>query len=148
VTAPLPRLPKLLAVALRAGGLEAVEKLVRAFGAKQLKVPHRCGDHHVLVAVAGRKVADAICDQAGGSVVEFPRGVRTMRRLALDELLDRDRPASLADIARALDVSRRHAVRLKVARNAEPAATPPVAATRKAANDPRQLDLEDYAKRK
>jgi hypothetical protein len=147
VTAPLPRLPKLLAVALKAGGLEAVEKLVRHFGAKQLKVPHRCGDHHVLVAVAGRKVADALCIEAGGSVVEFPRGVRTMRRLALDELLDRDQPASLAEIAAALDVSRRHAVRLKVARNVEPAGVAQ-APKRKAASDPRQLDIEDFARRR
>jgi hypothetical protein len=141
MTAPLPRLPKLLAIALKAGGLDAVLKLARAFGGKQMTLPTRCGDNHPLVVAVGRKVADAICGQAGGiGKFDFPRGTRSLQRLALDELLDRDPPATLNEIAEALGKSHRQAANLKRAR--EHGGTKPAAAPQRRIVDPRQIDMD------
>jgi hypothetical protein len=147
MTAPLPRLPALLGIALRAGGLEAVRKLVREFGGKSMTLPKHCSDGHPLVALVGRKVADAICERAGGvGKVDFPRGVRMLQRLALDDLLAAEPPATLNEIASALGVTHRHAARLKEAREAGGNESLAPAPRRKV--DPRQIDIDDYLTKK
>jgi hypothetical protein len=141
VTAPLPRLPKLLAVALKAGGLDVVMKLSKQFGGQQLKLPPRCGDSHPLVVAAGRKVADAICAEAGGiGKFDFPKGAASLQRLALDELLTREPPATLNEIAASLGITHRRAAQLKDQLEAGQA---PAAPRSRRKVDPRQIDIED-----
>lgn len=92
MNAPIPvhriPLPAMLQCTLDTGGMDAVIALTRGFGGKNLyipRVPEKAGDHHPLVAAVGRKTAEAIMRQFGGSHCEVPttRGIRQRLALAL-----------------------------------------------------------------
>lgn len=134
----LAALPELLAIAGKVGGVEAVRALAKAYGGKRTWIPKKAGDHHPLVVAAGRKAANAIMRHYGGEQVQFPKGKAALTRLIIAEMAD----LSANKIAAALGVTYRQAQRLKKQGGNSGAPKP-----RKAAGDPRQLDIEDILKR-
>jgi hypothetical protein len=140
MTLKLPPLPELLRVACEAGGMEAVQALSEAFGGKQIYIPTRnCGDDHPLVQVAGRAVANAICDRWNTQNVEFPFGRGAVRTWLAASLVAEG--ASLNTMAGKLRISFREARRLKkrIERGGTLAHMAPGQK-----RDGRQIDIEDY----
>lgn len=141
------KLPRLMAVVCKAGGMEAVEKLADAFGGKLVYIPTRdgCPDNHLLVLAAGRAVADALCSAYGGNMLEFPRGNDTLRLYLVAGMLAEDKHTSLNQIAAALGISWRQARRLRKqvgGRTKLAKALAEIVAPRRKVG--RQFDLEDW----
>lgn len=109
------KLPRLMAVVCKAGGMDAVEKLADAFGGKLVYIPNRdgCPDNHLLVQAAGRAVADALCSAYGGNTLEFPRGNDTLRLYLVAGMLAEDENTSNNQIADAVGCTWRQARRLR-----------------------------------
>jgi hypothetical protein len=70
------KFPRLLGIAYDEGGIDAVHKLVKAFGGRRMFIPslEHLAPNHVLSVVAGRRVAEAICKAMGPAHTEFPKG--------------------------------------------------------------------------
>lgn len=140
MTIQLPPLPKLLRVACKVGGMEAVQALSEVFGGKQIKIPKRCGDDHPLVQAGGRAVADAICAAFAPDQVEFPRGGKTLRMWIAATMLDEG--ATMNELVAALRISHREARRLKK-KIEKGGGTITAPAPKSRPRDPRQMDIED-----
>lgn len=143
-------LPHLLEVARRAGGMAAVKKLTDAFGGRMMYVPRRenCPDNHVLVQALGRDVADALCDAVGGlRYIEIPKGSAMIPLLVVAGMLAENPRTTANQIAAALDITYRHARRLRKQLKARRGlmATLADAATAARKNSP-QIDLEEWLK--
>lgn len=136
MSATLTALPRLLEIAGRAGGLDAVRGLSKAFGGKRAFIPKKAGDNHPLVVAAGRKAANAVMREYGGEQVQFPKGKRALTRLVVEAMADKSANA----VGMALGVTYRQAQRLKKQGGVE---APP----RKPKGDPRQIDIDDILKR-
>lgn len=131
-------LPELLAVAFEAGGIDAVVGLAKAFGGKRMHIPKTVRDGHPILVAAGDKAGRAVVQAFAGCLVQFPKGKKAITRLVVESMPD----ASTNALADALGVTYRHAGRLK---KQAPAT---VAAPKRPRNyDPRQLDIEEFAKR-
>jgi hypothetical protein len=144
MTLKLPPLPEMLRIACKVGGMDAVLALSEAFGGRQMKIPKpRCGDDHPLVQVAGRAVADAICNEWPGHQLEVPRGGAALRVWLAATLLAEG--ATLNQLVGELRISHRWARKLKrqVERGGAAAATVERAG-RRAERDERQGDIEAF----
>lgn len=137
-------LPKILAVVFRAGGWLAVHGLVKTMGGKRIRVPRmKVGDHHPLVAAAGRAAADIIVEIYGDKRnVEIPRGGHSLKLMLVRE------NASLSDneLARLMGCTYRHASNLRKEAQAGGSGLRGKRGRRPAPRDPRQIDLEDLLK--
>lgn len=139
------RLPKLLALACKVGGMDVVQKLSDAFGGKLMYIPpvDACPDTHVLVQVAGRAVADALCKVYGATPVEFPRGDRVLQLYIAAQMFEDG--ASNNQVAVALGTSWRQARRLRQrlrGRDKVVAALAEITVRRKKVSE--QIDLEEW----
>jgi hypothetical protein len=135
-------LPEAFAVVFSAGGWNALREFAKVFGGKRIRIPrYKVGDHHPLVVAVGRFAADALVEKFGGdSRFHVPRGGHSLKLLAVQHILH----LSDNEIAGRLGCTYRHAHNLaKEARSGQPkwkrrAGRP------KAANDTRQIDIEEF----
>lgn len=138
-------LPKLLAVACKAGGFDAVQRLAEALGGKLVYIPSlkACTDNHILVQAGGRAAADALCAAYGPSNVEFPRATKTLKLYLAAALFAEGK--SNNQVADTLGCSWREARRLKKRlRGKDPVARALAQVTNPPKKEELQLDLEDY----
>lgn len=147
MTAADLKLPRLMAVAFKVGGIGAVQKLSDVFGGKLAHIPlkENCSDRHILVQTAGRAVANALCDAYGGGSVEFPRAQKVLRLYLAAGLVENG--ASNNAIVDALDVSWREARRLRKRLKGRDALARALAELRPpSTKESRQTDLEHWLK--
>lgn len=126
-------------VVLKAAGPEALRRAAAKVGGKRIYVPRNPGPNHPLVVALGRAAADAVCAKVGGDgFVRFPRGIARIRLEIAKQMVIEKKSASA--IQAALDITHRHAERLK-ARAKKALKADPASAVSRRHGDPRQTDL-------
>ena len=150
MTPALKLLPDLLRTAYDVGGIEVVRKLANAFGGRVIYIPVRenLADNHLLVQVAGRDVAHALCEERGRHV-EFPRAQSVLRKVLVKALSepreDRPRGDSHNEVAAILGCTNRRVRQIREELKGDTALAGALAGrVPPPKKDARQIDLEDY----